>query len=76
METVVIRNVDEVAFTKLKAWAAANKMNIGPAISVIINKFFVKEAKVKNADLTKFGSFDFGPGSINSSQEIDDYQGP
>ena len=68
---VTIKNVDEEAFSELKAEAARKKLHVGAALSLAIEKW-VSEAKKPLLPLTKWKTVRGGPETRFLSEQIDD----
>ncbi len=64
-----VRDVDEQAFKKLKAWAAEEGMPIGKALNIAIDQFIGwRNPKIK---LTEIKPINLGKRAKNLSEDID-----
>ena len=67
---VTIKNVDEEAFSELKAEAARKKLPVGIALSLAIEKWLSESRKLK-LPLTKWKTIKGGPKTRLLSEQID-----
>ncbi len=67
---ITVKEVDEEAFRKLKAFAARGKITVGAALSLAIDKL-LSQAK-KKRDLAELAPTDWGAGSEFLSEQIDE----
>ena len=68
---VTIKNVDEDAFSELKAEAARKKLPVGGALSLAIEKW-VSESKKPLLPLTEWKTVKGGPETRFLSEQIDE----
>jgi hypothetical protein len=68
---VTIKNVDEDAFSELKAEAARKKLHVGAALSLAIEKW-ISESKKPLLPFSKWKTVKGGPETRFLSEQIDD----
>lgn len=66
-----IRNLDPEAYRRLKTWAAARGVAVGPALSELIRARLPKSTG-RPKSFADFPIADFGPGSETLSDDIDE----
>lgn len=69
--TISVRNVNDAIFEKFKREAKLRNMNLGEAITEAMSYWMKKDAK-KRLKLHELPTFDFGPGSENLSENVDE----
>lgn len=67
---VTIKNVDEEAFSELKAEAARKKLHVGAALSLAIEKW-ISEAKKPLLPLSKWKTIKGGAKTRRISEKVD-----
>ena len=67
---VTIKNIDEDAFSELKAEAARKKLQVGTAMSIAIEKW-LSESKKPNLPLTKLETIKGGAKTRLLSEQVD-----
>ena len=66
-----VRNVDEETVRRFKAKAAAKNLNMGKALTLAMRDWIESKKGEKIQNLLDIEPIDWGPGSENSSMEVD-----
>lgn len=68
---ITMRGLQGGIFRKFKAKAAEEKIKLGDALSQAMNLWLKKERKKSKAKLSDLKITNWGPGTENSSEEVD-----